>query len=115
MKTQTKLKRIEAIAATVNTQEEWNEIMENITSYYKCWQRRNVQDKFSIGDKVTFFSHHKRYPGKHIGILIKKNPKRCKILVGYGAIKGMWHVPYRQLQIAEKDDITLLAVEKLKG
>lgn len=118
MKTITKLNKI---LSTVSTQEEWNEINHIFVQHQRNW-RKNVahqayleqKNKWKVGDAVTFHSSRPDI-GKCAGIITKRNPKRAKIHVYVGKVKGVWDVPYSMLQSATKDDITSISIGKLQA
>jgi hypothetical protein len=114
VKTQTKLARLKKALETIETQEEWDKVKTIVNRQYSIYVKDSTKNKYHIGDRVTFRNMSGNFAGKKIGIIIKTNPKRAKVNVVVGAPKGIWFVPYQNLQFAVKDDVTLMAVERMK-
>lgn len=77
-----------------------------------------VKDQWKEGDRVKFYATNiKSSPNKvHMGIIIKRNPKRAKVKVMAGLVKGVWDVPYQHLKrITSQEDLTELAIGKMEG
>jgi hypothetical protein len=105
---------LKKILESIETQEEWDKVRINVNRHYQSYVKDSQKNKYHIGDRVVFRNTSGNYAGKKIGIIIKTNPKRAKVNVVVGMPKGIWFVPYQNLQFAAKDDVTLMAVERMK-
>lgn len=76
-----------------------------------------VKDQWKEGDRVKFYATNiKANNLVHMGIIIKRNPKRAKVKVLSGLVKGVWDVPYQHLKrITSQEDMTELAIGKMEG
>jgi glycerol-3-phosphate cytidylyltransferase-like family protein len=71
--------------------------------------------RWKEGDRVKFYA---KGPPQivHMGIIIKRNPKRAQVKVFAGLVKGVWAIPYQHLiKITSQEDITQLAIGKMEG
>jgi len=74
-----------------------------------------LKGTWEIGDRVKFNPTAIKYPKTCLGVIIKTNPKRAKVQVYVGDIKGIWCVPYRHLmKITTKHELMLLTIGKME-
>ena len=74
-------------------------------------ENKNKRNEFSDRDAIGFSHKGER----HLGFIIKRNPKRAKVNVLVGKIIGTWTCPYSALSPVTKEEKLLLTIAKMKG
>lgn len=116
----------------VNTPEEWNDVYRAVNIIHGNFDKQQrimrqnarkaelrkmaevAKAQWKEGDRVKFYA--RKYYINCMGVIIKRNPKRAKIQVYVGKIKGVWAVPYGNLtKIVDNKEIAELAIGKMEG
>jgi transcription antitermination factor NusG len=127
-----KIAKIISLFEQIETPKEWEDVFlaarithENFNKQQRIMRNNKIKEEerqknaalkaqWKEGDRVKFRST--RYWETCMGVIIKRNPKRAKIQVHVGKIKGVWAVPYGNLtKIVDNKEIAELAIGKMEG